>query len=104
MKLQDGQYLIGGQPVLNLAEEFGTPLYVYDGDKIVSQYKKLVKAFDGINFKVKYVVLHYNFNGLHDSPKEYQQQWEDLSLDSLYHDGLYFNIPYFCFFPFYGFT
>jgi diaminopimelate decarboxylase len=54
MKLQDGQYLIGGQPALNLADEFGTPLYVYDGDKITNQYKKLVKAFEGINFKVKY--------------------------------------------------
>lgn len=54
MKLQDGKYFIGELPLLSLADEFGTPLYVYDGDKIISQYKRLEDAFAGIKFKVKY--------------------------------------------------
>ncbi len=40
--------------LLKLTEEYGTPLYVYDGDIIERQYKKLVSAFKGIPFKVKY--------------------------------------------------
>lgn len=40
--------------LLEASELFGTPLYVYDGNKIVEQYKTLVNAFQGIKFKVKY--------------------------------------------------
>jgi len=40
--------------LLESAEEFGTPVYVYDGEKILSQYKRLVHAFDGIRFRVHY--------------------------------------------------
>ena len=31
---------------LKIAEEFGTPCYVYDADKIISQYQKLQQAFN----------------------------------------------------------
>jgi diaminopimelate decarboxylase len=40
--------------LLEAAAEFGTPLYVYDGNKVEEQYKRLTAAFKGINFKVKY--------------------------------------------------
>lgn len=43
-----------GVNLLELCSEFGTPLYVYDSDKIVSQYKALTKAFKKVNVKVKY--------------------------------------------------
>jgi diaminopimelate decarboxylase len=42
------------EQLLAAAEAFGTPLYVYDGNKIEEQYKRLTNAFSGINLKVKY--------------------------------------------------
>lgn len=45
------------QDLVNLAHEFGTPLYVYDAEKISSQYNRLTKAFNKVeNFKVHYAV------------------------------------------------
>lgn len=37
-----------------LAQQFGTPLYVYDADRITAQFKKLVDAFSGSNTKFFY--------------------------------------------------
>lgn len=54
MELVDGQYQVGGVSLNLLADEFGTPLYIYHGNKIEDQYKRLVNAFKGIKFKVKY--------------------------------------------------
>lgn len=43
--------------LVQLAHEFGTPLYVYDAEKIISQYNRLIKAFSKVeNFKVHYAV------------------------------------------------
>jgi len=38
----------------SLATKYGTPLYVYDADKIAAQIKRLNNAFSGINLKLKY--------------------------------------------------
>ena len=54
MESNGNQFLIGGIPAVQIAEEFGTPVYVYNGDKIESQYKRLISAFSGVKFKVKY--------------------------------------------------
>lgn len=54
MQLKNNTYYIGKNRVLDICNEFGTPLYVYDAEKIVSQYKKLKKAFSGANVKIKY--------------------------------------------------
>ena len=35
--------------LLQLAEQFGSPLYVYDAEKIQSQYNRLSKAFSKVN-------------------------------------------------------
>ncbi|MDF0706431.1 diaminopimelate decarboxylase [Flagellimonas okinawensis] len=41
--------------LLQLTEQFGAPLYVYDADKITSQYKKLTNAFKGVpSLKLNY--------------------------------------------------
>src|SRR5258705_4205840 len=56
MELRDGKYLIGGTEVLRLCNDFGTPLYVYDANKIQSQYQKLKNAFEGVDVEVKYAV------------------------------------------------
>lgn len=37
-----------------LAEQFGTPVYVYDGHKIEEQITKMRTAFAGTNLKIKY--------------------------------------------------
>ncbi|MFN2261328.1 MAG: diaminopimelate decarboxylase, partial [Psychroflexus sp.] len=40
--------------LLKITEEFGSPIYVYDSEKITSQYKRLTEAFK----KVKHLRLH----------------------------------------------
>lgn len=43
--------------LLQLAEEFGSPLYVYDAEKIQSQYQRLEKAFSRVNhLRINYAV------------------------------------------------
>ena len=58
--------------LLQLAEEFGTPLFVYDADIMESQYKRLVNAFDGLKLNIQYackalsnqaVLQHFNALG-----------------------------------------
>ncbi|KAA1247886.1 diaminopimelate decarboxylase [Aquimarina sp. RZ0] len=46
--------------LLAIAEEFGSPVYVYDSEKIVSQYERLTGAFK----KVKHVKLNYAVKAL----------------------------------------
>lgn len=40
----------------SVAEEFGTPTYVYDAQKIRNQYKRLKEAFDGLPVKLHYAM------------------------------------------------
>ena len=54
MEIRDDQYQIQGLSVLEIAETFGTPLYVYDGQKILDQVALLKKAFSGVDMKIKY--------------------------------------------------
>lgn len=54
MQLINNQYYIQGKSVLDICREFDTPLYVYDADKILSQFNKLNNAFSGVNLKIKY--------------------------------------------------
>ncbi|MCH8330250.1 MAG: diaminopimelate decarboxylase [Bacteroidetes bacterium] len=54
MELKDNSYSIHGCDLISLTEEFGSPLYVYDADKIIQQVHQLKKAFDGMNVKIKY--------------------------------------------------
>lgn len=43
--------------LLNVAKEYGSPVYVYDSQKIISQYKRLTSAFDKVKrLKVNYAV------------------------------------------------
>lgn len=50
----------GGVSLTAIAAEFGTPLYVYDGDKIIEQYRKLKAAFPGDHVKIKYALKALN--------------------------------------------
>jgi len=45
------------ETLLNIANEFGNPVYVYDAHKIESQYKRLSSAFSKVkNVKINYAV------------------------------------------------
>lgn len=48
------------EDLLKVTEEFGSPIYVYDAEKIISQYKRLNNAFK----KVKHLRLHYAVKAL----------------------------------------
>ena len=48
------------ETLLNIASEFGNPIYVYDAHKIESQYKRLSSAFN----KVKHVKINYAVKAL----------------------------------------
>jgi len=54
MQLIDGIYKIQDLALADLADEYGTPLFVYDANKIESQYQKMVNAFDVEKRKINY--------------------------------------------------
>lgn len=54
MHLAINRYQIQGVDVLDIAEQFGLPLYVYDADKIIEKISLLRSSFSGVNLKIKY--------------------------------------------------
>ncbi|ALU74801.1 diaminopimelate decarboxylase [Tenacibaculum finnmarkense] len=45
------------EALLNLANKYGSPLYVYDTEKIINQYKNITTAFSKVkNLKINYAV------------------------------------------------
>ncbi|MBL0071503.1 MAG: diaminopimelate decarboxylase [Bacteroidetes bacterium] len=49
-----------GISLADLAKEFGAPLYVYDGNKMISQYNRLRNAFPGEHVRIKYALKALN--------------------------------------------
>lgn len=54
MQPEHQTYTIQGVSVLDLADRFGLPLYVYDADKISQKIGQLRAAFPDVNLKIKY--------------------------------------------------
>ncbi|WP_291778842.1 diaminopimelate decarboxylase [Cecembia sp.] len=54
MEIKDKEYQVQGIALTQLAKEYGTPLYVYDGQKFLDQVKRLQDAFSTVNMKIKY--------------------------------------------------
>lgn len=54
MQLINQTYQIQGVNVLDIADAFGLPLYVYDADKIIEKIGLLRSSFSGVNLKIKY--------------------------------------------------
>ncbi len=54
MELKNKKYFIDNISVLDICKEFDTPLYVYDAEKIMSQYQKITHAFKDTKVKIKY--------------------------------------------------
>lgn len=48
---------MNNQALLALTEKYGNPLYVYDSEKIISQYKRMTSAFSAVpKLKINYAV------------------------------------------------
>ncbi len=60
----EGELYCGSVRLVALAEEFGTPLYVYDGDQIVERAALFQQAFAGHNHTVCYAVKANSALGL----------------------------------------
>ena len=60
MELNNNAYYAGGVKLVDVAKEFGTPVYVYNADSIISQYKRLKNAFNPIDIKIKYACKALN--------------------------------------------
>ncbi|WHZ07474.1 MAG: Diaminopimelate decarboxylase [Cytophagales bacterium] len=56
MELIDGKYLVQGIGLHAIAQEYGTPVYVYDGHKMVSQLHNLKNAFSENPLKIKFAM------------------------------------------------
>jgi diaminopimelate decarboxylase len=54
MQLSQGTYKVQDLSLLSIANEFGTPVYVYDAEKIVHQLKTIRSAFSNCDVKIKY--------------------------------------------------
>ncbi len=54
MQLENNTYQVQGVNLIDVAQEFGTPLYVYDAETIASQLNTMRSAFSGLKVKVKY--------------------------------------------------
>jgi len=54
MELKRNQYVIDGIPVTRIVEKYGSPLYIYESAKMVSQYKRMMNAFSGAKVKINY--------------------------------------------------
>lgn len=54
MELVNGSYTIQNVNALDICAQFGTPVYVYDAEKIISQLKNLKMAFSDADLRVKY--------------------------------------------------
>jgi diaminopimelate decarboxylase len=54
MELVKDRYVISGMDVIRLVEKYGSPLYVYNTERMMAQYRKLSDAFSGIDLKINY--------------------------------------------------
>ena len=56
-KFVQNNYIMQANQLVKLSEEFGSPLYVYDADKIQSQYNRLTSAFSKVErLRINYAV------------------------------------------------
>lgn len=54
MEIVNNQYVVDGVNMLDLANEHGSPLYVYETAKIKSQFNTMKESFKGIDLKINY--------------------------------------------------
>jgi len=54
MELVNGRYQLGGVDLLQLVDQYESPLYVYDADTMQKQFDKLYNAFPGVKLNIHY--------------------------------------------------
>ena len=54
MELKEQHYVIEELPVTQLAEKYGTPLYIYESGIMIRQYNRMMKAFSGTKTRIHY--------------------------------------------------
>lgn len=54
MEIVNDRYTVQGLDLLDVVSEFGSPLYVYDANKIGEQIDTLKSAFPGLKLRIKY--------------------------------------------------
>lgn len=54
MQIKRNQYVIDGVAITAMVEKYGSPLYIYESAKMVSQYKRMMDAFKECNVKINY--------------------------------------------------
>lgn len=60
MNIENGQAFVNNVRLTDLCEKYGTPLYVYDGNKIVEQYKRMKNAIKTNRLKINYAIKALN--------------------------------------------
>jgi diaminopimelate decarboxylase len=60
MELKNNQFYVGNVSLESIAEQYGTPVYVYDANTIIDKYAKLKNAFSPVNVKLKYACKALN--------------------------------------------
>ena len=56
MELQKNKYTIQGLDLLKITKDFGSPVYVYDAEKIKQQHDHLKASFSEVDLKLKYAM------------------------------------------------
>jgi diaminopimelate decarboxylase len=56
MELKNSKYTIQGLDLVKIANDFGSPVYVYDAEMIKHQYEILVNSFPGVDLRLKYAM------------------------------------------------
>lgn len=54
LTLQNGNYYFGSVKLTDIANQYGTPVYVYDAAIMTRQFNRLKNAFPDIDLKIKY--------------------------------------------------
>jgi diaminopimelate decarboxylase len=54
MELIENEFRSGGLSLTTIADQYGTPLYVYDASMIKRQYDAVCTAFSGVDLRIKY--------------------------------------------------
>lgn len=50
---------MNSKELLKIAQEFGTPVYVYDAESIKTQYEKLTSSFFPVCFCLKFCIAYF---------------------------------------------
>ena len=56
MELKKKKYTVQGVDLLKIAKKFGSPVYVYDAEKIKKQHEHLMSSFSNVDIKLKYAM------------------------------------------------